>query len=73
MSQNHSAASEKQLTPSNMSDEWSDLELRERPKTWRDNQWVPIGMFGAAVCFAGFLVMKGKGDGRGLRYVEVPH
>jgi len=35
-------------------------------KTWKDNIFVPLGLFGGACVLAGMLVYKGRGDGRQL-------
>ena len=47
-------------------DEWKAVEIETRPKTWRDNIFVPLGILGGAVAVGGALVLRGRGDGRGL-------
>ena len=53
--------------PQNADDaEWQAIELKDKPSGWKDNMYVPLGLFGSAVALGAFMVMKGKGDGRGL-------
>jgi len=46
--------------------EWKAVEIEERPKTWKDNIFVPLGLLGGAIVLGGVMVVKGRGDGRGL-------
>ena len=55
-------------SPSDSADdaEWKAVEIAGPAKTWKDNIFVPLGILGGAVAVGGLLVMRGKGDGRGL-------
>jgi len=46
--------------------EWKAVEIEAPEKTWKDNIFVPLGLLGGAVALGGALVIKGRGDGRGL-------
>jgi len=46
--------------------EWKSVEIEGGAKTWKDNIFVPLGILGGAIALGGALVMRGKGDGRGL-------
>ena len=53
--------------PENADDaEWKAIELQQKSPGWKDNIYVPLGLLGGAVAFGAFMVIKGKGDGRGL-------
>jgi len=49
-------------------DEWKSIEIEEKPKSWKDSIFLPLGLFGGAIIFGGILVARGRNDGtnRGL-------
>ena len=46
--------------------EWKTIELEQKSPTWKDNIYVPLGLFGGALALGAAMVIRGKGDGRGL-------
>jgi len=46
--------------------EWKSIELQQKSPSWKDNIYVPLGLFGGAVALGAAMVIKGKGDGRAL-------
>ena len=62
----HTDAPSTSHAPADDEADWHELELKQAPKTWKDNMWVPIGLMGGAVALGAALVVKGKGDGRAL-------
>jgi hypothetical protein len=46
--------------------EWKAIKIDDHAKTWKHNMFVPIGLLGGAVLLGAALVIKGRGDGRGL-------
>ena len=46
--------------------EWKAIELEQRPATWKDSIYVPLGLLGGGLAVGAALVIRGKGDGRAL-------